>query len=510
MSNSPKNNVPTESSAQAPSAPQLSEAQRILEEIKLLKIQVESILKEAELAAKNASSEAALTATAKKSSEENTAAIANAKAVAEANANAIATDKQKSDETLAALAATTKNAGSEALLAFNAKEACEKHATTIAGVKGTVEADATAISTNKQRSDEALLALNTGKATVDADMKLIEGRRKEVDQSATAIEGRRKEVDQSAIDIIKAAEAGAARLREVEASKEAAASALKATSDSAKAASEAASGADLSQKAAEKSTKDAAESAAVISENQKATSQTVEETKALLALAQTTEANLKKVAEHLAKSDEIATGHEQRVEALKAELQNLMVRVEGLLPGATSAGLASSFSKQRSRFLGPQKLWLLIFVGCIVMLVATAVPSFLSAVGWSSHPMDPSWTAAWRSLTLRLPIVLPLVWLAIYAGRNYMMSLRMEEDYAYKEAISTAFEGYKREMEKIAAGDGGNPTPTTILCSNILRAIAERPGRIYEGKQKDINLLTELQELGEKGAELSKKKLATR
>ncbi len=59
----------------------------------------------------------------------------------------------------------------------------------------------------------------------------------------------------------------------------------------------------------------------------------------------------------------------------------------------------------------------------------------------------------WRSSALRLQIVLPIIWLAIYAGRNYMMSVRMEEDYAYKEAISTAFEGYKREMEKIAAGD---------------------------------------------------------
>jgi hypothetical protein len=89
-----------------------------------------------------------------------------------------------------------------------------------------------------------------------------------------------------------------------------------------------------------------------------------------------------------------------------------------------------------------------------------------------------------------------------------MMSLRMEEDYAYKEAISTAFEGYKREMEKIGTGDGENPTPLTILCTNILRAISERPGRIYEGKQKDINLLTEVQELVEKSAELSKKQLA--
>ena len=47
-----------------------------------------------------------------------------------------------------------------------------------------------------------------------------------------------------------------------------------------------------------------------------------------------------------------------------------------------------------------------------------------------------------RNTVRRLPLFFALVWLAIYAGRNGTMVVRMEEDYAYKEAISTAFEGY--------------------------------------------------------------------
>lgn len=406
-----------------------------------------------------------------------------------------------------------KNADSEALLASNAKKYCEEHATAISGMKGTVEADANAIATNKQRADEALAALNTSRANVDGEIKAIENRRKEVDQAAT-------NVDQAANNVVKASETGAARLKEVDTLKEAAEAVLKTAIDSAKAASAAASdsaknaaaAASQASSAQEQSGKFSTEAGALvetISGHHKTTSQTVEETQVLLTQAQTDEANLKKVLDHLAKSDEIATGHEQRVEAIKIVLQSLTARVEGLLPGATSAGLASSFNKQRSRFVGPQKQFLWTFVICIAVLVALAVPSFLSAIGWSAHQTDQTWNAAWRNLVLRLPIVLPVIWLAIYAGRNYMMSLRMEEDYAYKEAISTAFEGYKREMEKIAASEGENPSPITILCTNILTAIAERPGRIYEGKQHDINLLTEMQSLAVKSAELSKKKLAT-
>jgi hypothetical protein len=73
-----------------------------------------------------------------------------------------------------------------------------------------------------------------------------------------------------------------------------------------------------------------------------------------------------------------------------------------------------------------------------------------------------------------------------------MLSLRLEEEYAYKEAVSTAFEGYKREMKDIDAGEAANPSPLTKLCTNILAAIAERPGRIYEGKNRDITIPNEM------------------
>jgi len=397
-----------------------------------------------------------------------------------------------------------KNADSEALLAFNAKNACEGHATTIAGVKGTVEADANAIATNKQRSDEALASLTTGRATVEADIKTIGDQRKEIDQAANAVGQAKSSIEQ-------AVESGVNKLKDIDASKESADSQLREAAESAKNAVRAAADAASAQNRAEQSSTEATASATAIAEQHKVTTDVVTKTQGLLAQAEGAQASLKLVLEHLTKSDEIATDHEKRVADLTDELQKLIQRAETLLPGATSAGLASSFNKQRSRFTTAQKQWIVTFVACIAVLVVLALPSFLAAIGvtWHGQPANESWSAAWLTFVLRLPIIFPVVWLAIYAGRNYMMSLRMEEDYAYKEAISTAFEGYKREMEKIGADEGEKTTPITILCTNILRAIAERPGRIYEGRQRDINLMTEVQGLVEKSAELSKKKVAT-
>jgi hypothetical protein len=409
--------------------------------------------------------------------------------------------KSQAEVQLKQIEVTRKNADSEGLLAFNAKRACEEHATTIAGLKGAVEADTTAIATNKLRSDEALAALTTAKASVDADIKTIETRRHEVDQVSS-------QVGETAATIFKGVESSTKELGEISDLKELAAIGASEAEQSAKAAANSATNAVSAEASATQSQTEATGATAEISKQHEESNNLTEKIQTLLIEAQTTLQSLKTVSDHLTKSDEISTSHEKRAAKFSEELRELIKRVESLLPGATSAGLASSFNKQRSRFASPQRQWFLIFVICIGSLVVLAIPSFLAAVHWGGQHTDETWNAAWLSLVLRLPIVFPLVWLGIYAGRNYMMSLRMEEDYAYKEAISIAFEGYKREMETIGVDAGDKPSPITILCTNILRAISERPGRIYEGKQHDINLLTEAQNMIEKSAEFSKRKVA--
>jgi len=404
--------------------------------------------------------------------------------------------RTQAEEHLKAAESARQKADSEALFAFNAKGACESHSTTIAGLKGTVEADVNTIITNKQKSDELLAAVNAAKATIDADIKIISERRKEIEQASQ--------------EIITAAQSGTVRLKEIDNSKTAAEASLKLTSEALNTATQARTSAEAAQKDVETFSAKAKELTANVTESHETSTQRATEIQKLLTSAQANQADLAKIVEHLTKSDVIAGGYEARLETLIGEVESLTKQVEELLPGATSTGLASSFNSQKARFAAPQRRWLWMFVLCIGGLVIVALPSFLSALGINllGHTPEPTWDAALRGLTMRLPIAIPLVWLAIYAGRNYMLSLRLEEDYAYKEAISTAFEGYKRQMEKIVGGDAASPTPITTLCVNVLRAIAERPGRIYEGQHQDITLLTEMKEMIEKAEEFRKKTIS--
>jgi hypothetical protein len=180
--------------------------------------------------------------------------------------------------------------------------------------------------------------------------------------------------------------------------------------------------------------------------------------------------------------------YEDKIRQLENDFSALSAKIEALLPGATSAGLASSFRDQKTRFDRPQLMWGAIFIGSLVGLAAAGLLGFNPQGGGTL-----SWQIVLPHVLDRLPIAVPLVWLALYAQRNFTLALRLQEDYAFKEATSTAFEGYKREMASIA-GSGGTEqlVPILTLCDNVLTTLGQRPGRLYEGKHEDLTPLTPL------------------
>ncbi len=147
--------------------------------------------------------------------------------------------------------------------------------------------------------------------------------------------------------------------------------------------------------------------------------------------------------------------YEKEIVRLTEAYSAMQSKLEGLLPHATSAGLASAFHNQKSRFAGPQRNWLVLFVVTILALLAAG------AIGLPAP--DGGWDSILRHFVNRIPLVGPLIWLAIYAGHHYSMALRMEEDYAFKEAVSTAFEGYKREMLAIRQAPGPTLAPRDAM-----------------------------------------------
>jgi hypothetical protein len=426
-------------------------AQKNLEEIKVVRQQIEDQSKAAELAHKKAQEEAAI----------------------------VAQIKIKSEEQLIATEISRKKADDDASYANQAKVNSEEHSKATAVFKGTAEADINSIATNKQKSDELLAALTRGKVDIDADKE--------------AINECRKEVGEASEELLKSSQTGASLLKEVTEAKDSSVTLLTEIEEKRDAVIEANNLTKTAKVEAQASAVKAKELNDEILELHTSTTEQSAEIGDLLTNAKADKESHSKILAHLEKSDGIATGYEGRIEKSLKELEALIVKATGLLPGFASASLAHSFNDEKKRFNLPQKRWLKIFIWCIVGLGVVALPSFIVAIIGAMYGTKPDdWGLIFRSMAMRLPIVIPLVWLAILAGRNYMSAVRLEEDYAYKEALSKAFEGYKREMKDIPLEDvTKNPSPLNTLCVNVLKAIAERPGRIYDGKNNDMTLLNE-------------------
>lgn len=134
----------------------------------------------------------------------------------------------------------------------------------------------------------------------------------------------------------------------------------------------------------------------------------------------------------------------------KKRHEALFLKIESLLPGATSAGLATAYKSLKDNFTAPVKnftvafyISLSILFFCALILVVdnfTLMPfslKFIEASGWDEML---------RKLLLRAPLVGPVIWLAIYSGTRRNQYERLQQEYAHKEALAASYESYKKQL----------------------------------------------------------------
>ncbi len=386
--------------------------------------------------------------------------------------------KEKTENAARAAEEASNKANSESGFAFNAKQNAEEHARAISQMRGAVEADIAWLSTTKKNAEDLLQAISAAKTASESDNRISNEAKTNVEKDAALVKAANEriktvlsaieKIQADAIDISKKVMAESVAVNEAKAIVEAKSNTVQ----------------DLAGKVNEITLKVNADSKAVakIASDSKSLFESMSEIK------QTSNESLERV-----------INYQKELETLRESFDELHNKIEGLLPNATSAGLASAFCNQKKRFKKPQKFWLSVFIGTILILM------LIGGKGYFDFSFKPDqlnwWNSILQYLAIRLPLVAPLIWLAIYAGRHYTLALRFEEEYAFKEAISTSFEGYKREMAGISENSENTNPPLVTLCENVLRTLAQRPGRIYEGRQEDITPLSPLTKIIDKSVE---------
>lgn len=184
----------------------------------------------------------------------------------------------------------------------------------------------------------------------------------------------------------------------------------------------------------------------------------------------------KALADIAEQTEERVRDYQQRLAELEKQSNELKEKIKTLLPSAASAGLAAAFHDRRAHFKWPQRIWQWVFVASVLALFGIAAlefklfPELNTALTWDQLGL---------SLMHRLPFAAPIIWLAFHASGKSALAQRVEEDYGFKETVSRAFEGYRREMTELE-GKASPQSAVLRLCEGVLSVITNPPGRIYE------------------------------
>ncbi len=209
----------------------------------------------------------------------------------------------------------------------------------------------------------------------------------------------------------------------------------------------------------------------------------IEKKKEIGTIYENSNSYLEKIEKLLLDNEKLNVDLKQKSERLNKIIENCENQQEtivGLLPTASSAGLAHSFSK-RVKDLNKTKIgWIFGFLVSIiglglVVLTLLFIPDTL--------PISDTW---WISFLQKIVYTSPFIWLGWFSAVQYGNTIRVQEDYAFKEATSKAFSGFRDHMDYLAniELEEGNHAMRNLAVETI-KILSREPLRIFQKSSTD-------------------------
>ncbi len=184
--------------------------------------------------------------------------------------------------------------------------------------------------------------------------------------------------------------------------------------------------------------------------------------------------------------DKFKENHELKYNAFVNE-------IESLVSGATSAGLAKAYYDLKNSFSDKIRVYSRLFYGAITGLLVISLFSLIHKIGWLYVEMvDTSkLDILLPNIVNKLPFILPILWLAIFASKRRSEADRLQQEYAHKEAIAKSYENFKKQIKELGESD---PELMKKLLGAAIDAISENASHTLDKKHGDNSPLHELVE----------------
>lgn len=182
--------------------------------------------------------------------------------------------------------------------------------------------------------------------------------------------------------------------------------------------------------------------------------------------------------------------------------------IESLLPGATSAGLATAYHDLKESFNTPIKNYSILFYCSIAALILVAFLSITKEVGWFfiSFVEVADLTKLFSNVLYKLPIVIPVLWLTLFASKRRSETQRLQQEYAHKEALAKSYQNFKMQIEALEESD---PVLMNKLLSSAIDAVSKNASDTLDKKHGDRTPMHEGVESFLSSIERAKKSLAS-
>jgi hypothetical protein len=164
----------------------------------------------------------------------------------------------------------------------------------------------------------------------------------------------------------------------------------------------------------------------------------------------------------------------EKIKSIKSEAEKILELSGSAYAAATSKGLAAAFS-MRSQSLTKSSYWWiggLITALALASYMGTTRISTLADILRAGSELKTEFLYA-NIIGAILSVGAP-IWFAWLSTKQIGQNFRLSEDYAFKAAISQAYEGYRKEAARI-----GNELEAKLLGSALQR-LDEQPLRLIE------------------------------
>lgn len=147
-----------------------------------------------------------------------------------------------------------------------------------------------------------------------------------------------------------------------------------------------------------------------------------------------------------------------------------------VLNDASNAGLAGSFHEKGKQARNRQILNALTFIGVLILLV------YFNFTTINFSKLD---EITLTSITVRLILNIPLIWIATVANINLNKYSKLEQEYGHKEALAKSFEKYKSEISTLNSDYNETIYLQTKLLEINLDAFKKNPSDGMETAKSD-------------------------